>query len=72
MIKETIENENRKEGMVIPTMLTINEVSDRTGISRDAIRKMVLSGELAHIKVGKKYLVNFNRFVEFLNGGAAG
>lgn len=51
----------------IPQMLTIRECSDRTNISYDAIRKLCIRGKIVHIRAGNKYLVNFGKFVEYLN-----
>lgn len=52
-----------------PTMLTIQETSNRTGVSYDCIRKLCMQNKIKYIKAGKKYLINFGRFVEFLNEG---
>ena len=54
---------------MVPTMLTIRETADRTGVSYDAIRKLCLQGKIVHIRAGKKFLVNFDRFCEYLNEG---
>lgn len=51
----------------IPRMLTIKECSKQTGVSYDAIRKLCLTGKIIHIRVGSKYLINFGKFVDFLN-----
>lgn len=51
----------------IPKMLTIKECSKQTGVSYDAIRKLCLNGKIVHIRAGNKYLINFGKFVEFLN-----
>lgn len=51
----------------IPKMLTIKECSEQTGVSYNAIRKLCLTGKIIHIRVGSKYLINFGKFVEFLN-----
>ena len=53
----------------IPVMLTIREVSEKSGLPYSAIRKKCLCGEITFIKSGKKYLINWNRFLEYLNGG---
>ncbi|MDC7289561.1 helix-turn-helix domain-containing protein [Blautia schinkii] len=53
----------------VPRMLTIKEVSKQTGISYDFIRKLCLQGRIVHIRAGVKYLVNFDRFLEYLNEG---
>lgn len=51
----------------VPKMLTIRQCSDRTGVSYDAIRKLCITGRIVHVRVGSKYLINFGKFVEFLN-----
>lgn len=54
---------------MVPTMLTIKEVSARTGISYDRIRKMCIQNKIVYIRAGNKYLINFERFVAYLNEG---
>lgn len=54
----------------VPTMLTIRETANRTGVSYDAIRKLCLRDEIVYIKVGKKFLINFEKFCEYLNNGS--
>lgn len=54
----------------IPTMLTIAETAKRTGLSYNSIRQLCLSDEIVYIKVGAKYLINFDKFVDYLNGAA--
>lgn len=53
---------------VIPVMLTIKETSEKSGIPYSAIRKMCLCDEIVFIKTGRKFLVNWDRFVDYLNG----
>ena len=53
----------------IPVMLPIKEVANRTGLSYDHIRKLCLSGKVVYIKAGSKYLVNWSRFIDYLNAG---
>lgn len=50
-------------------MITINEASKRTGISYDFLRKMCLNNQIVHVRAGAKYLLNWARLVEYLNGG---
>lgn len=52
----------------IPEMLTIAEVARRTHLSPMFVRQLVWDDKVVHIKAGKKYLVNFQKFVAFLNG----
>ena len=51
----------------IPSMLTIKEVSLRTGLSQGFIRKLCINNEIVFVKSGKKYLINYNKFIDFLN-----
>lgn len=51
----------------IPTMLTINETARKTGIAKYRIRKLCENGEIVALKAGRKWLINCEKFVEFLN-----
>ena len=51
----------------IPTMLTINETAQKTGIAKYRIRKLCESGEIVSLKAGRKWLINCEKFIEFLN-----
>lgn len=43
----------------IARMLTINEAAESVeGLTKYRIRQMCITGELPHIKAGKKYLIN--------------
>ena len=51
-------------------MLTINEVAERApGLSKWRIREMCISGELPHLKAGKKYLINEQVLIGYLTKG---
>lgn len=65
----TIKGEGGVRAMTIPTMKTIREASNATGISYDRIRKLCLQGKIVHIRTGSKFLINMEKFVEFLNEG---
>lgn len=54
---------------LIPEMVTIKECSKRTGVSYDWIRKLCIQGRIVHIRAGSKYLINFGKFVAYLNKG---
>ena len=57
------------EALKIPYMATIKECSQKTGMSYDHIRKLCLAGKIIYVKAGNKYLINMDRFIEFLNTG---
>jgi excisionase family DNA binding protein len=52
----------------VPTMLTLREAAKRTGLSYDFLRKLCLRGEIVHVRAGAKFLVNFEKLLDFLNG----
>ena len=55
----------------VPLMLTIKETAARTGLSYDFIRKLCQQRKIVFIRTGTKYLVNYSKFIEFLNRGDA-
>lgn len=68
---EVIENEVLSEGIEpkkLPTMKTIKEMVALTGLSYTYLRNLCLQDEIVHIRAGKKYLINYDRFVDYLNG----
>ncbi len=51
----------------VPRMRTIAQVANETGLAENFVRRLCLSGQVVYVKAGKKYLLNFDRFIEFLN-----
>lgn len=51
----------------IPKMRTIAETAKETGLTENFIRRLCLTGQIVNVRAGKKYLVNLDRFIEFLN-----
>lgn len=60
-----------KENYKIPQMLPIREVASMTGLSYCFIRTLCLEGKIVFVRAGSKYLVNMDKFVDFLNGTEA-
>ena len=54
---------------VVPTMMTIKETASKSGVAEYYIRKLVATRKIVFVRAGKKYLVNFEKFIEFLNCG---
>lgn len=52
---------------IIPEMVTIKEASRRTGLTYSCIHKMALDGKIVHIRVGRRFYINFGKLCEFLN-----
>lgn len=55
--------------MQIPKMIGISEASKQTGLSYDFIRKLCLQNKIVYVRAGVKYLINWDKLVEFLNQG---
>ena len=55
-------------GNGIPQMLTIRELAERTGLSESHIRKLCKTNKIKYIRAGVKYLINYDRFIDYLNG----
>ncbi len=53
-----------------PLMVTIKEASRRTGCSYDFIRKLCIRNQIVYVKAGSKYLINYPKFIEYLNTGS--
>lgn len=52
----------------IPVMLTLNQASEKTGLSYDYLRKLCLQGRIVCVRAGNRYLINQEKLVAFLNG----
>ena len=53
----------------LPRMMTISQTAKETGFSEHALRRLVKSGEIVHVKLGTKVMINLDKFIEFLNRG---
>ncbi|MGN0378789.1 MAG: helix-turn-helix domain-containing protein [Butyrivibrio sp.] len=54
----------------MPVMKTMKEAAAESGISYGTIRRWCISGQFkGFVKAGNKYLINMDRFRDFLNGG---
>lgn len=51
-------------------MLTIKQTAEKTNLPYELIRKLCLQNKIIFIKSGSKYLINFEKFIDYLNGGA--
>lgn len=51
----------------VPQMRTIRETAALFGLPVHFVRAKVSSGEVVAVRAGKKFLVNIDRFAEYLN-----
>lgn len=53
--------------MIAPTMLTIKETAKRAGLAEHYIRQLCVQNKIVYRKAGAKYLINYEKFIEYLN-----
>lgn len=51
----------------IPQMETIKKTAQLFGLREYFVRQKAISGEIVAVKAGRKYLINVDRFAEYLN-----
>ncbi|MCH5348672.1 MAG: hypothetical protein J1E40_05065 [Oscillospiraceae bacterium] len=56
-----------KRSRSIPRMETIKNTAKLFGLPEHLVRQKVLSGEVVAISAGRRYLVNVDKFAEYLN-----
>lgn len=55
------------DNIAIPTMLSIKETAKRVNLSETFIRRLVWDKKIKYVRTGKKYLVNLENLVSYLN-----
>lgn len=55
--------------VAIPRMKTIQQVANETGLAYGNIMNLCKQNKIVHIRTGAKYLVNFDKLIEYLNAG---
>ena len=60
---------NTTDVCTVPHMETIDGTAKIFGLPRHSVRKSVLEGKVVYVKSGRKYLVNVQKFAEWLNTG---
>ena len=51
------------------TMMTINELAEHTGLAKHFVRQLALQNKIVHVRAGRKILINYERFIDYLNTG---
>ena len=51
----------------VPRMRTIQQTADLTGLSYHHIRTLCRQHKIVAVRSGKKWLVNLDKFIEYLN-----
>ena len=53
----------------MPEMKKINQAAEIAGLSKYFVRQLVLQQKIKYVKTGKKYLVNIESLIDYLNNG---
>ncbi len=55
----------------IPRMVSIKEAAAITGLAEYHVRQLCIKGEITAVQTGRKWLVNVDRFIDYLNAPPA-
>lgn len=58
---------DQPQPFTVPRMETIKKTAEIFGLPVHFVRQKVLSGEIVAVRAGKRFLVNLDRFAEYLN-----
>lgn len=58
--------EKHKDLEAYPDVLTLRDVANYCGISKDSARKLCLTNQLKHVRIGKLYKITKENLVNFL------
>ena len=53
----------------LPRMRTIRAAAAETGLAEYFVRQLVKQGKIRYVKAGKKFLVNLDSLISYLNEG---
>ena len=53
----------------VPCMITINEAAQIVKLAKYHIRQLVLQDKVKYIKTGRKYLLNLDSLINYLQNG---
>ena len=54
---------------LVPRMRTIQQLVEITNLTYRYIMNLCKENRIVHIKNGNRYLINLDKFIEFLNNG---
>ncbi len=61
--------DNMTTTLKLPVMKTIKEIMEETGFSYRHLAQLCHQNKIVYIRTGKKFLINYEKFVEYLNTG---
>lgn len=50
------------------TVIELKQLDPKTAVTEYAVRQLVITDKIAYVKVGNKYLVNFDSLLEYFSG----
>jgi len=59
----------KDEPKQVPRMKTIDEIAALTGVPKHFIRQLAIQNKIVRVMAGRKYLINLDRFIDYLNTG---
>lgn len=58
---------NENNNIVVPRMRTIKQTAELFGLPTHFVRQKVTNGEVVAVRAGRRFLVNIDRFADYLN-----
>lgn len=68
MIDTLLHNPPRMRG-IKQTITELRQIDPNTALTEKALRRLVITGVIPSVRIGRKYLINFDTLQEFLRGG---
>lgn len=53
----------------MPVMKTIKQIMEETGFSYRYLAQLCHQDKIVYVRTGKKFLINYEKFIEYLNTG---
>lgn len=58
---------NENNNIAVPRMRTIKQTAEIFGLPTHFVRQKVTNGEVVAVRAGRRFLVNIDRFADYLN-----
>lgn len=53
----------------LPRMRTIRQAAAESGLAVYFVRRLIAENKVVYVKAGRKFLVNFDSLIQYLNSG---
>ena len=68
LCEEGSQDRNRSSSISAPRMMTIREAAKEAHLAENYVRFLCRTNAIVNVRAGNKYLVNYGKLLDFLNG----